>query len=141
MVARLLGATVVLTEQDELLSLLDRNLAKNFDGDREGIRHAALDWERKEDTDCILTSLQPTTERPVIIPVASGSAGRVGGAVARKEGHAAAREALGPLDDGQLSLTTLQGNGRAATGAVGGKGGGEVIDRRSTRLQFILCAE
>ncbi|CAN0391654.1 unnamed protein product, partial [Laminaria digitata] len=30
MIARLLGANVVLTEQDELLSLLDRNLADNF---------------------------------------------------------------------------------------------------------------
>ena len=60
MIARLLGANVVLTEQDELLSLLDRNLADNFKGGLgEGIRHAALDWERKEDTDEILASLNP----------------------------------------------------------------------------------
>eukprot|EP00904_Undaria_pinnatifida_P005892 jgi/Undpi1/2432/HiC_scaffold_13.g05813.m1 len=60
MIARLLGANVVLTEQDELLSLLDRNLADNFKGVLgEGIRYAALDWERKEDTDEILASLNP----------------------------------------------------------------------------------
>lgn len=61
MVARILGARVVLTEQDELLSLLERNLDTNFQegGRREGIRQEALDWERKEDTDRILASLQP----------------------------------------------------------------------------------
>lgn len=63
MVARLLGANVVLTEQDELLSLLDRNLDKNFADhprDESGIRRAALDWERKEDTDGLLSSLRPS---------------------------------------------------------------------------------
>lgn len=89
MVARLLGATVVLTEQDELLSLLDRNLDKNFadhsrgDG---GIRRAALDWDRKEDTDGLLACLRPSE-----------------------------------------------------TEAQGGEGRAEF--RRSTRLEFILCAE
>ena len=59
MIARLLGANVVLTEQDELLSLLGRNLEDNFKGERgEGIRYAALDWERKVDTDDILASLK-----------------------------------------------------------------------------------
>eukprot|EP00903_Cladosiphon_okamuranus_P013178 g12291.t1 len=67
MIARLLGATVVLTEQDELLSLLDRNLDRNFDfadhpRGRGGIRRAALDWERKADTDELLASLRPSSE-------------------------------------------------------------------------------
>ncbi len=101
MVARILGATVVLTEQDELLSLLDRNLAKNFaDHPRGegGIRKEALDWERKADTDALLASLRP-----------SSSAG----------------EELVP------------------GGGVGHDGGeGEsAIARRSTQLEFILCAE
>lgn len=61
MVARLLGATVVLTEQDELLSLLDRNLDSNFAGHPRGeggIRREALDWEREADTDGLLASLE-----------------------------------------------------------------------------------
>lgn len=48
MIARLLGAKVVLTEQDELLGLLEGNLNANFPGD-DSIRWAALDWEREED--------------------------------------------------------------------------------------------
>lgn len=90
MIARLLGATVVLTEQDELLSLLDRNLDDNFaehPRGQGGIRREALDWERTADTDDLLASLHPS------------SAG------------------------------------------VGGGQGEEVTSRRSTRLEFILCAE
>ncbi|CAM9870625.1 unnamed protein product [Scytosiphon promiscuus] len=67
MVARLLGASVVLTEQDELLTLLDRNLDKNFaDHPRDdgGIRRAALDWDRKEDTDAVLSCLPPENDVP-----------------------------------------------------------------------------
>ncbi|CAN0418369.1 unnamed protein product [Discosporangium mesarthrocarpum] len=71
MVASLLGAAdVILTEQDELLSLLQRNLASNFpDGwDREGggrgggarsgrqIRCAPLDWERDSDIQKLMAS-------------------------------------------------------------------------------------
>lgn len=56
----------MLTEQDELLSLLDRNLDKNFDSadhprGQGGIRREALDWERKADTDDLLASLQPSS--------------------------------------------------------------------------------
>lgn len=57
MIARLLGATVVLTEQDELLSLLGENLTTNFPGD-DRIRSAALDWERVDDTNNLLASLR-----------------------------------------------------------------------------------
>ncbi|CBJ30547.1 conserved unknown protein [Ectocarpus siliculosus] len=67
MVARLLGATVVLTEQDELLSLLDRNLDGNFAGHPRGeggIRREALDWEREADTDGLLASLERSGTAP-----------------------------------------------------------------------------
>lgn len=101
MVARILGATVVLTEQDELLSLLDRNLDKNFaDHPRGegGIRKKALDWERKADTDALLASLR-----------------------------GASSSARGELVEG---------------GGVGDGGEGEGANaRRSTQLEFILCAE
>lgn len=72
MIARLLGATVVLTEQDELLSLLEENLKVNFPGD-DGIRWAALDWEREDDTDALLASFrnqQPTSSSSM--PYANG---------------------------------------------------------------------
>ena len=73
MIARLLGATVILTEQDELLSLLDRNIASNFfqdlgsagdagTGAAGSIRRAALDWERTADADGILASLNPSPD-------------------------------------------------------------------------------
>lgn len=93
MIARLLGATVVLTEQDELLSLLDRNLDKNFaehPRGQGGIRREALDWERTADTDDLLVSLQPSASTEV-------------------------------------------------EGGEGEREGG--IAQRSTRLEFILCAE
>lgn len=84
----------MLTEQDELLSLLDRNLDDNFaehPRGQGGIRREALDWERKADTDDLLASLQPSS---------------------------------------------------ASAGVGGGEGEGEgAIARRSTRLEFILCAE
>ncbi|CAN0032057.1 unnamed protein product [Ectocarpus sp. 13 AM-2016] len=92
MVARLLGATVVLTEQDELLSLLDRNLDGNFAGHPRGeggIRREALDWEREADTDGLLASLE-----------------RFGTAPGKAEGE---------------------------TGAG--------VRKRSTRLDFVLCAD
>lgn len=57
MIARLLGARVILTEQDELLGLLERNLSLNFPGD-DSIRSAALDWERPEDTSNLLQLLE-----------------------------------------------------------------------------------
>ncbi|CAM9451075.1 unnamed protein product [Choristocarpus tenellus] len=59
MIARLLGAKVVLTEQDELLSLMQRNIDANFFGDKE-IRCKTLDWGRAADTDDLLDSLVPT---------------------------------------------------------------------------------
>lgn len=101
MIARLLGATVVLTEQDELLSLLDRNLDKNFAEHQHprgegGIRREALDWERTADTDGLLASLWPSSV------------------------------------DG--------GDGGGGVEVEGGEGKG-AIARRSTRLEFILCAE
>lgn len=81
MIARLLGARVVLTEQDELLSLLKGNLAANFAGD-DGIRYAALDWERAEDTDAILSSLrqqpikqQQATAEPSLLGAAAAATG------------------------------------------------------------------
>lgn len=115
MVARILGAAaVVLTEQDELLSLLDRNLDTNFfsasaevnmkmkmkkkpqgsKGEECGIRRAALDWERAEDTDELLASLQPSSA--------------VSASIDEK------------IEEG---------------------GEGAVAPRRSTRLDFVLCAE
>lgn len=97
MIARLLGATVVLTEQDELLSLLDRNLDKNFaehPRGEGGIRREALDWERTADTDDLLASLLPSS-----------------------------------VDGGHEGVEAEV------------EGGVEAIDRRSTRLEFILCAE
>ncbi|CAM9424455.1 unnamed protein product [Ectocarpus fasciculatus] len=93
MVARLLGATVVLTEQDELLSLLDGNLDSNFAGHPRGeggIRREALDWEREADTDGLLASLERS--------------------------------------------------GAAAPGEAEGESGAGV-GRRSTRLDFVLCAD
>lgn len=54
----------MLTEQDELLSLLDRNLDQNFaehPRGQGGIRRQALDWERTADTDDLLASLQPSS--------------------------------------------------------------------------------
>lgn len=128
MVARLLGATVILTEQDELLSLLDRNLTSNFEGHDEGIRWAALDWEREVDTDGILASLPGRVE---------GGVGPTGSAVATARagaGKGAAEERLG----NGIAL-----NGRRSDSAEisSGENGAELVGRRSTRLEFILCAE
>lgn len=57
MIARILGSRVVLTEQDELLSLLERNVTQNFPGD-DGILCARLDWERSQDTQELLALLR-----------------------------------------------------------------------------------
>lgn len=149
MVARLLGATVVLTEQDELLSLLDRNLANNFPQDK-GIRQMALDWERCADTDAILASL-------VASKVCSSS--RVGADAVRgsaaveapKESFAHRGEAIEERDGaGGRARLDLSADGGAQPGAVegcnnsdaGGEDGEEgAVVGRPTHLEFILCAE
>lgn len=166
MIARLLGANVVLTEQDELLSLLGRNLADNFKGDRGGgIRYAALDWERKADTDDILASLEP---RATAQPKGSSSGGGGDGSVicgsATTEIAAGAGGAvtslgnLGTQGAGEASATAvrlvdpsahdppppvLPSAIKGGGGAIACEGEGkEVSGRRPpTRLEFILCAE
>lgn len=136
MVARLLGATAVLTEQDELLSLLDRNLAKNFPQD-EGIRKMALDWERPADTDAILASLMA----PKISPSSVGADVR---------GRCSSEEAIAELDDagggGGLNLSVDGGAQHVAAKARSDDAGEEeeeegAVAGKSTHLEFILCAE
>lgn len=68
MIARVLGATVVLTEQDELISLLEQNLKVNFPGD-DGIRWTALDWERKADAEGLLASCGPDARLESPLPL------------------------------------------------------------------------
>lgn len=131
MIAKLLGAVVTLTEQDEMLSLLDRNIASNFGEHGTGIRRGALDWERPSDVDSILASLNP----------------------AQKESNQRMPESISASAEDQISVLgnevgKLAGedalDGDSRTGNGGHEGSGRVEDAMEQRRkypEFIICAE
>lgn len=131
MVAKLLGATVILTEQDEMLSLLDRNIASNFGGHGDGIRRAALDWERPSDVETILASLNPVQKEGNHRMPESNSAR------AEDQIPELSNEVGKPAGEDPLG-------GDSCTGDVGHEGSGRVEDEMEQRWkcpEFIICAE
>lgn len=146
MVARLLGATVVLTEQDELLSLLDRNLANNFPQDK-GIRKMALDWERRADTDAILASLLASKDcsSSSVGADVRGSAATEATEESFSHGGKAIEERDGAGGGARLDISADGGTQHVALEALSGDAGedgeGGAVVGRPTHLEFVLCAE
>lgn len=139
MIARLLGAAVILTEQDEMLSLLDRNIASNFGGYGDGIKRAALDWERPSDVDSILASLNPVQkDNNQRLPESnSARAGDQIPVLSNEVGKPAGEELVGDDALGDSCADSRTGDG-------GHEGSERVEDEMEPRRkcpEFIICAE